>query len=251
MVRCRLMVWLLLALCVCSGARHEARAQNERGEKATRARVARPAPTGEVTITLSEKFFNSFLDEVFTELNRPTYKISGANTGQKDESEASAAHVSSSGAGRECVSVVVLEREMDGVRTSVRFENGRIIAPLAFSGSYGSTLLGCLNFQGWADTTMKLEFDAERQVVNARVNVKDIHVSNVPKLASSVLVGMVQRVVDSRINPVEILQAGQLSTRVTVAAAGGALRLRAKEVRPEVINGALQLHILYEFLRAE
>jgi hypothetical protein len=240
------MVWVLVLVCAACGVK-TACAQ---GEKGNRPRQARAIPSAEVTIVLNEQFFNSFLDEVFTDLQAPSYKISAASEALRKGKEASAAHVSAA-AQNECASVIVLEREMDGVRTSVRFENGRIVAPLAFRGSYGSTLLGCLKFQGWADTTMKLEFDEARQVLNARVNVENIHLSNVPKAANFLLVGMVQKVIDMRINPVEIIQAAQLSARITVAAAGGSLRLRAREVRPEITKGALQLHIIYEFTRAE
>lgn len=226
-----------------------ARAQAER---ATRPRTAADAtPAAEATIILNEQFFNAFLDEVFKDLKAPSYKIAGSfGEARKSGRQSDAEHGLSAGQ-NECASVIVLEREMDGVRTSVHFENGRIVAPLAFSGSYASTLLGCLKFQGWADTFMKLEFDPAKQVLNARLNVTDIHLSNAPKLASSLLVGLVQKAVDQRINPIEILQAAQLSARVPVAASGGALRLHAREVRPEVTPGALQLHIIYEFVRAE
>jgi hypothetical protein len=228
----------LCALILACGTT-TARAQGERP------RQARTPPSAEVTITLGEQFFNSFLDEVFTDLRAPSYRIAAAPQG-KDERQAQAAH-----SPVQCESVVVLEREMDGVRTAVKFEEGRILAPMAFSGTYQSTLLGCLKFQGWAETRLNLEFDRARQVLNARVEVLDVHLSNIPGAASSLLAGMVQKAIDQRINPVELIQAAQLSTRVPVAAAGGAVRLRAKEVRPDIKRGELQLHIIYEFVRAD
>jgi hypothetical protein len=243
----RELVVLVLLCGMCAGGVKTACAQVEKGG---RPRQARAIPSAEVTIVLNEQFFNSFLDEVFTDLHSPSYKIADASEALRKRKGISAAHVSTA-AQDECASVIVLEREMDGVRTSVRFENGRIAAPLAFRGTYASTLLGCMKFQGWADTVLNLEFDQARQVLNARVNVESIHLSNVPKAANGLLVGMVQKVIDMRINPVEIIQAAQLSARVPVAAAGGALRLRAREVRPEITNGALQLHIIYEFTRAD
>jgi hypothetical protein len=150
-----------------------------------------------------------------------------------------------------CESVVMLEREMGGVRTEVRFENGRVVAPLAFRGNYSMALIGCITFQGWADTIINLNFDRERQVLTARVTVSDIHLNNIPSLASGALVRMVQNSIDSRINPIEILQATQVSTRLPIAGSGGALRMRATEIRPEVVPGALTLHIFYEFAPAE
>jgi hypothetical protein len=140
---------------------------------------------------------------------------------------------------------------MSGVRTAVRFENGRVVAPLAFRGSYSVALIGCVDFQGWADTVINLSFDRERQVLSARVTVADIHLSNIPSLASGVIVGLVQNSIDRRINPVEILQAAQLSTRLSITGSGGALRMRATEIRPEVLPKALSLHIFYEFTPAD
>jgi hypothetical protein len=42
-----------------------------------------------------------------------------------------------------------------------------------------------------------------------------------------------------------------LTTRLPISASGGALNLKAKELRPEVVPGAIRLHIIYEFVRAE
>ncbi len=238
MSRRELLLFALILVCVASTA-------DAQGE---RPRQARTPPSAEVTITLGEPFFNSFLDEVFTDLRAPSYRIAAASV--KDERQAQAAH-SMGTAPVQCESVVVLEREIDGVRTAVKFEEGRILAPMAFSGTYQSTLLGCLKFQGWAETRLNLEFDRARQVLNARVEVLDVHLSNIPGAASGLLAGMVQKAIDQRINPVELIQAAQLSTRVPVASAGGAVRLRAKEVRPDIKRGELHLHIIYEFVRAD
>ena len=226
-----------------------ARAQSQ---EAVRAREVGRGPA-EVTVTLNEQFFNSLLEAIFTRLKAPSFPLSIARSEKESGLPAWAslerAHANS-GPGA-CDSVVRLEREMDGVKTAVRFEQGRVVAPLAFTGSYSVALIGCINFQGWADTVINLDFDRQRQVLSARVTVVDIHLSNIPSLASGVVVGLVQNSIDRRINPVEILQATQLSTRVSIAGSGGALRLRATEIRPEVVPGALSLHIFYEFTPAE
>jgi hypothetical protein len=140
---------------------------------------------------------------------------------------------------------------MSNVKTAVRFENGKVTAPLAFKGSYSVALIGCINFQGWADTVINLDFDRQRQVLSARVTVTNIELSNVPSLASGVVIKLVQDSIDRRINPIEILQAAQISTRLPITGSGGALRMRATEIRPEVIPGALSLHIFYEFSPVE
>jgi hypothetical protein len=227
-------------------------------QEAARARAAGTSPAAEVTVTLNEQFFNSFLDAVFTRLKAPSFPLSitkadsDKNRPAQAKGDAPAAVLShSSLKPGYCDSVVILEREMSGVKTAVRFENGKVIAPLAFKGSYSVALLGCINFQGWADTVINLNFDRERQVLSAHVTVLDIHLSNIPSLAGGVIVGLVQNSIDRRINPVEILQAAQLSTRLSITGSGGALRMRATEIRPEVAPGAVSLHIFYEFTPAE
>jgi hypothetical protein len=227
-------------------------------QESTRAREVRTSPAAEVTVTLNEQFFNSLLDVIFTRLKAPSFPLSltrgepKKNRPSWDKQETSFANLSHAGLKPgNCDSVVMLEREMNGVKTAVRFEKGRVVAPLAFKGSYSVALLGCINFQGWADTVINLDFDRERQVLSARVTVVDIHLSNIPSLASGVVVGLVQNSIDRRINPVQILQASQISTRLSITGSGGALQMRATEIRPEVVPGALSLHIFYEFTRAD
>lgn len=232
-------------------------------QNATRQREVRANPA-EVTVTLNEQFFNTLLDTIFRDLKAPTFPLALASVKQQKNpashtssqtqdslnlSAFSLSHVSLRPDA--CESVVTLERETSGVRTAVRFENGRVVAPLAFKGAYSIAIIGCVYFQGWADTVINLSFDRQRQVLSARVAVVDIHLNNIPSLASGMVIRLVQNSLDSRINPIEILQAAQLSTRIPVTGTGGALRLRATEIRPEVVPGALSLHIFYEFAPAE
>jgi len=215
-------------------------------QEATRPRQIAAAAPAEATIILNEQFLNSLLEVMFTRLRAPSYPLSITALDRKQSPPAGSAHKAAS-AQDDCASVVVLEREMEGVKTAVRFENGRIVAPLAFTGSYNTGLLGCMRFRGWADTNINLEFDRARQVLSARVEVVDIHVSGIPLMGNSVILNLVQSAIDQRINPVEILKTEQLTARVPISAAGGALRLRAKELRPEIVPGFLRLHIIYEF----
>lgn len=230
-------------------------AQNERRPNgAGQKQPARPQlPPAEATVTLNEQFLNSLLDAVFTNLRPPSFplSLSKTDTGDAPAKPAAANALTPSKNINQCSSQIVLEREMSGVRTAVRFENGRITAPLAFTGTYNTGLLGCMRFQGWADTVINLEFNRERQTLNAQVDVVDIHLNGIPQLANGVVVQMVQNAIDQRINPIEILQATQLTTRLPISASGGALNLKAKELRPEVVPGAIRLHIIYEFVRAD
>ena len=145
--------------------------------------------------------------------------------------------------------LLVIATRCRGVRTAVHFEQGRIVGPLAFAGAYSSTLMGCIEFSGWADAEVNLEFNAQRRALMARFHVREIHLNDVPVVLSGPLLNMVQGAIDQRYNPVELFTLDQLSTRVNIQPAGGALQLRAKEIRPEITPSALTLHITYEFVR--
>ena len=221
-------------------------AQGRSAARARRASIRPDPPAAEMTITLNEQFFNSLLDAIFKGLRAPSYPLSLTSAHPGSGPPSSASSFSSSPA--ECASIIILEREMSGVRTAVRFEDGRITAPLAFSGTYNIALLGCVGFRGWADTIINLEFDKTQQALSARVRVQDVQLNGIPTITNNVIIGLVQDSIDRRINPIKILRAEQLSVRVPIKASDGALRLQAKEVRPEIMPEALRLRVVYEFV---
>lgn len=200
----------------------------------TRPRETKAIPAGEVVVVLNEQIFNALIEAMFTLPNPPTFPLArGGNSS--------------------CASEIALRREMSGTRTAVRFQAGRISAPVAFAGSYSAPLIGCLKFEGWADTNLNLSFDQAKQALTARVEVKAVHLKKVPALLGDGLTGLVQDALDARFNPFEILRAEQLSARLpmTKLASGASLRLRASEVRHEVLPNELRLRIVYEFVREE
>jgi len=194
------------------------------------ARAERVTPAGEVVVVLSEEFLNSLLVAVASRPEPPSFTLGKGGEGKK------------------CESRVQLLPEAQGTRTGVRFADGRINAPVAFRGSYDAPLVGCLRFEGWADTMFQLEFNRERQVLGARVTVRDLKLKNVPtSLLGGGLTGLVQDAIDERVNPVEILRAEQLGARVPVTR-GDELRLRATDVRHEISGRELRLRIVYEIV---
>ncbi|HYG09838.1 MAG TPA: hypothetical protein VD835_07695, partial [Pyrinomonadaceae bacterium] len=208
-------------------------------QERARPREAQAIPAGEVSVSLNEQLFNALLEAMFTLPNPPTFPLARGN--------------SSAGASNNCASEIALAREMDGTRTAVRFQAGRIVAPVAFRGSYSAPLLGCLRFEGWADTNLNLNFDSSKQALTARVEVKAVHLKKVPALFGDGLTGLVQDALDARFNPFEILRAEQLSAHLpmTKTGSGASLRLRAREVRHEVLPNELRLRIVYEFVRED
>lgn len=200
---------------------------------ATRGRRASTVPAAEATVTVNEQFLNSFLTAIFDNLQEPSMPLT----------------IGGAAPSSSCASEIRLKREVGGVRTAVRFQNGRIVGPLAFAGSYSSSLLGCFEFSGWADSEVSLEFSSTRGALVARFYLREIHLNNVPAIANAPLLTMVQAAIDSRYNPVDLFTLEQLSTTVNIQPAKGALRLRAREIRPEITPSALTLHIIYEFVR--
>ncbi|HEV7905181.1 MAG TPA: hypothetical protein VGO96_15170 [Pyrinomonadaceae bacterium] len=206
----------------------------------TRPRETRAIPAGEVVVVLNEQIFNALIEAMFTLPNPPTFPLARGNSAE-------------GGSRSSCASEIALRREMNGTRTAVRFQAGQILAPVAFSGSYSAPLIGCLKFEGWADTNLKLSFDQAKQALTARVEVKAVHLKKVPAMLGDGLTGLVQDALDARFNPFEILRAEQLSARLpmTKLASGASLRLRAREVRHEVLPNELRLRIVYEFVRED
>src|SRR5215813_613182 len=201
-------------------------------QEATRVPVASSSQP-EATLSVNEQFLNSFLTAMFDNLQEPgmPLTIGGATSSSQ------------------CASEIRLKREANGVRTAVRFEQGRIAGPLAFAGAYNSSLLGCISFTGWADSELQMEFSRERRAVLARFHLRDIHLNNTPEMLNGPLLKMVQNAIDSRYNPIELFTLEQLSTRANIKPAGGALRLEATDVRPEITPTELTLHITYKFVR--
>ena len=202
----------------------------EAGSRGRRVGNALPA---EATIMVNEQFLNSFLTGIFDNLREPSMPLT----------------VGGARSAPECASEIRLKRNAGGVNTAVHFENGRIVGPLAFAGAYNSTLLGCVEFTGWADSELTLEFNRGRRALLARFNLRDIHLNNTPALVNGPLLRLVQNTIDRRYNPVNLFTLEQLSTRVNIQPAGGALRLEATEMRPEITPTALALHITYRFVR--
>jgi len=230
------------------------------------------AQTSEVSVALNERFFDALLDAIFKNFNAPEFPLAKNNSkfqlpastlknpGLKASvAEYKMANFNFQSSGQlenlqlktktvtECNESIRLLREIDGVRTAVRFRDGKIYAPIAFSGSYNPPLVGCIDFQGWAETNIDLEYDRQNRRLIGRVRVLSVNLGGVSNLASGVLSRLVQGSIDRKINPIEILQIDKLSFVVPVQNAGGSLKMKATAVRHEITNGSLNVHISYEF----
>ena len=140
-------------------------------------------------------------------------------------------------------------RESGGVRTAVRFRDGKIIAPLAFSGSYDPPLVGCVDFSGTADTAIDLQFDEFNQRLTARAKVSNVSLNGTGGLGGSLVARMVQGSIDKKINPIEVVTLDKMSFAVPIQNKPG-LRMKATGIRYAVTGNTLSVFVAYEFLRA-
>lgn len=188
------------------------------------------AQKAEVAVSLNEPFFDALLDSMYQNFEAPQFPITN------------------SGGSESCSETVKILREGSGVRTAVRFREGKISVPLAFSGSYAPPFVGCVNFSGWADTNIELEFDRENHRLIGRAKVLNVHLNGSGGVGSSLIAKMLQSSIDKKLNPIEILRLDKLSFLVPVRDAGN-LKLRASSMRPEIANGFLNVNIEYDFLK--
>lgn len=217
------------------------------------------AQTAEVTIQLNEQFFDALLDALFKNTTPPEFPLS--LTEPKTQISNSRALISGFAEIRNpeskiqnspsvCPDSIKLQREIDGTRTAVRFRDGRVTAPIAFAGNYNPPLIGCVDFSGVAETTIDLEFDAERQALVGRARVLSVNLSGTGGIGSGILARMVQSSIDKKINPIQILSMDRISFVVPVQNSGS-LRMKANGIRHEIANGVLNVRISYEFQKAE
>lgn len=217
----RLLCVLSLCVVMCAGNLPSARALQERG---------RTIEAGEVLLVLNEQFLNALLEAMLASEEPLKFPLT------RNGGEASSAS---------CASEIVLLRESSGARTALRFAGERIEAPVAFRGSYRAPVVGCMKFEGWAETSFTLAFERERQILTARLDVRAVHLKRVPSFLSEGVTALVQETIDRRINPIEILRSEQLSARLPLAP-NNSLRLRAREVRHQLAGKELRLRIFYE-----
>ena len=234
------------------------------------------AQTAEVTVSLNERFFDALLDAIFTNLKTPSFPIAQKDSRFQIPDSRLRIHDSKSFAANSTVMIsrttnqsgiwnlesgirrnpvpcdesIRLQREVGGVRTAVRFRDGKIYAPMAFSGSYNPPFVGCVDLQGYAEANIELEFDKDKKTLVGRAKVLNVVLSGTNGIGSNLLTRLVQSSLDKKINPIQILQTDKLSFLIPIQNAQGALRMKATGIRWEIAGGVLNVFIAYEFVKA-
>jgi hypothetical protein len=199
---------------------------------------------GTATITLDEKFFDPLLGSIFRDLGQPSFPLELTKL-EQSPFDNSTVKIIPAALQNDCPDQIVIKSEGSNIKTGVRFTDGKIIAPLAFTGS--KNLFGCQRFQGWAQANIALRFDQEKQTVYGQINVEGVNLDGAPEIVGGVATLLVQRSINQRINPIEILRAPQLSLAMPIQSTNGALSAKVKDVRYEVVDGKLVLHLTFDF----
>lgn len=213
----------------------------------------------EITISLSEQFFDTVIDALFQSGAPPEFAIAKGDLQRRDAEtrsgkrpQALSALSVNSFADRKtassCKESIRLRRESEGVKTAVRFREGKIIAPLAFDGSYDPPLIGCVDFSGWAETVIDLEFDQATQRFLARARVTKVSLNGASGIGGNLIARLVQNAIDKRINPIEIVRMDKISFLLPIQNSGN-LRMKAVGVRHSIQSGLLNVQIAYELSR--
>ena len=184
----------------------------------------------EIALTVNEQFLDTAIDAVLSKGEPPSVPL-------KEGSDAS------------CRESVTLLRELNGVKSAVRFRDGKIIVPLAFRGNYRPPLIGCVDFSGTAEAVVEPEFDAQGQRIIARSKLTNVALSGTGGLGGSFMAKMMQTSIDEKINPVELVRLERLSFLFPIQNTGS-LKLNAVGFRYAVQNGSVTFYIPYEFVRS-
>ena len=239
----RYVIVLILGLIVGAGATifllGIPRAMSAPGAK-VQAPEAGGNPGGAVVVTLTSGFLDSLLESVFRDLGPPAFQLAETKVRPENNIIQNASFL------QPCTNTVTLAQEGSNVKTQVQFAGGKISAPLAFSGSY-NVMGNCIQFKGWAQTSIQLRFDSAAQTVYGQVNVDGVNLEGVNPIANNFVTVFVRNAIDQRVNPLVLIGAPQLQLMIPVKASNGSLKAEVKDVRAEILDGSLRMHISYAF----
>lgn len=199
-------------------------------------------PPGTVVVSINNTFFDELLGTVFRDLSPPSFKLSS-------NSSVSSPNFTPAAFQDGCTNSVTLAAEGSNTKTQVQLAGGKISAPLVFSGTYNFG--GCIQFKGWAQTTMQLSFDQPSQTLYGRLNVEGVNLEGLNPIASPFVTVFVRQAIDSKVNPIQLVRPQQLQLLIPVQASNGSVKAVVKDVRSDVQDGMLRLHITYDFSAAK
>ena len=100
---------------------------------------------------------------------------------------------------------------------------------------------------GLANSLMELRFDQQSQSVFGQLNVDTVNLDGVNPIVNAIVTPLVQSTINSRVNPIKILDGSQVAVDAPIASTNANLKAAVKDVRAEVKDNALNLFIEYDF----
>lgn len=197
---------------------------------------------GTATVVLNQQFFDTILQTIFRDMGAPSFPVGLAESKSQTNENATRFALQSG-----CENRIQLKPEGSGTVTSVRLENGQILAPLAFTGKASIPFIGCTDFSGWAQGNLELHFDEAQQNIYGEINVQSVNLDGISPFASPLIAQLVQTNLKGSVNPIQILRGEQIALNLPIQAAGGTLQARVKDVRSDVKENAINLYITYDF----
>lgn len=204
------------------------------------------AQRADVSIVVGEDFFDAFLESLFKNFDAPSFTVGAIAEEDVDLRRRGGVSSGSVAASAACGQNVKIVRELDGVRTAVRFREGKIYVPLAFTGEYALPIVGCVEYAGWAESLVDLEFDRTTQRVIARVRVTNVNLSGSNGIGGSTIARLLQSSLDKRMNPIEVMRVDQISYAFPIQNSGR-MKMRATDVKPVVQNTNIVIIVTFEF----
>ncbi|GIU81031.1 MAG: hypothetical protein D6687_00280 [Acidobacteria bacterium] len=206
----------------------------------------------EVTLHLNEKFFEELLNALFRQDVQLEFSL--AKSAEKPDLQEAiefrkAKFINAEAIETQC-NKIRLQRQLNNTKTAVYFRDGKILVPIAFTGSYNPPLIGCIDFSGIAETNINLYFDPQTQTLLGKVTVLSVNLSGTGGIGGSLIARLVQGSIDEKINPINILELEKLSFTFPIRDRNeikAEIKMKAVGIRHEVINGGLNVFIKYKF----
>jgi hypothetical protein len=83
------------------------------------------------------------------------------------------------------------------------------------------------------------------------VNVETVNLDGVNPLISGIVTPLVQSTLNSRVNPIKIIDGKQIAIDLPIVSSGGKLQGSVDDVRADLSDNALNLYISYAFSGAQ
>lgn len=244
----KLIIGILIGIVLGGGLTFYMFAGVPRAAQKPGAPVQPPDPTktsSAAQIVIKQDFFNEVLGTIFRDMKSPTFQLAEDTRPNNGEVRLENAAFQD----QACSSQISILKEGSGVQTGLRLDNNRISGPLAFSGSYNS-VFGCTKFTGWTNASLELRFDKAQQMVYGNINVETVNLDGVNPLLNGLVTPLVQSTLNTRVNPVKIIDGKQIAIDVPIASTGGKLQGSVNDVRADLSENALNLYITYDFTGA-